>query len=128
MKVFNCKTCGAPMVWIKTKAGKNMPCDAQPYDYQANFKGKDTIVTEAGEVLRATILGKHVEQPRAAEKIDGGVIVSGNPPRQTRTTANGLEAIVDGVGYKPHWATCPFAPYHRHTAAELGLDKEGGDK
>ncbi len=126
MKIFNCKSCGAPMVWITTKAGRNMPCDAQPYDYQETYKGKDTVVTEDGRVLKATILGEHVEQPRRVENVNGGVVVSGNPTRTTRKASNGLEVIVDGVGYKPHWASCPHAPFHRHTAAELGLDKQNG--
>ena len=36
-----CKGCGAEIVWIKTKAGKNMPCDEK----------KITIVTDSGETI-----------------------------------------------------------------------------
>ncbi len=36
-----CKGCGAEIVWLKTKSGKNMPCNAE----------KTTIITESGEVI-----------------------------------------------------------------------------
>ncbi len=35
-----CKSCGAPLVWIKTPAGKWMPCDP----------AKIVVVTDGGEV------------------------------------------------------------------------------
>ena len=30
-----------------------------------------------------------------------------------RPTQSGLVPLVDGKGYTPHWATCPFANEHR---------------
>lgn len=36
-----CKGCGAEITWIKTKAGKLMPCNSE----------KSTIVTEQGEIV-----------------------------------------------------------------------------
>ena len=30
MKKSTCRGCGAPIVWIRTAAGKSMPCDAEP--------------------------------------------------------------------------------------------------
>lgn len=36
-----CKGCGAEIVWITTKAGKQMPCNNE----------KTTIVTEQGETV-----------------------------------------------------------------------------
>lgn len=36
-----CKGCGAEIVWIKTKAGKAMPCDTN----------KVTIITDNGETV-----------------------------------------------------------------------------
>ena len=36
-----CKGCGAEIIWIKTKAGKSMPCNLE----------KITIVTEQGETI-----------------------------------------------------------------------------
>ena len=53
MQIAKCKSCRAPIVWIKTKNGKNMPCDADTVEYQENYKGKSTIVTEDGRVLDA---------------------------------------------------------------------------
>lgn len=86
MRVVKCKSCGASIVWIETKNGRNMPCDADAVDYQENYKGKSTIVTEDGRVLKASII---------------------------TSSGGGLTPIIDGKGYIPHWATCPFAKYHR---------------
>lgn len=38
-----CRGCGAPIVWIQTKAGKRMPVNVEPYT---------TVVTDGGEVVR----------------------------------------------------------------------------
>lgn len=90
MRIVNCKSCGAPIVWIKTQNGKNMPCDAAAVEYQENYKGKSTVVTEDGRVLKATII----------DRTGGGL----------------LSPVIDGKGYIPHWAhwaTCPHAAQHR---------------
>ena len=87
MRIVNCKSCGAPIVWIKTQNGKNMPCDADAVEYQENYKGKSTIVTEDGRVLKVTKI----------DRAGGGL----------------LDPIIDGKGYIPHWATCPHANSHR---------------
>lgn len=86
MKICTCKSCGASIVWIKTQKGKNMPCDADAVEYQENYKGKSTIVTEDGRVLKASII---------------------------TSSGGGLTPIIDGKGYIPHWATCPYANNHR---------------
>jgi hypothetical protein len=86
MRVVKCKSCGASIVWIKTQKGKNMPCDADAVEYQENYKSKATIVTEDGCVLKASII---------------------------TPSGGGLAPIIDGKGYIPHWATCPFANNHR---------------
>ena len=87
MRIVNCKSCGAPIVWIKTQNGKSMPCDAFAVEYQENYKGKSTVVTEDGHVLKATII----------DRTGGGL----------------LSPVIDGKGYIPHWATCPHAAQHR---------------
>lgn len=50
-----CKSCGAEIVWIKTTAGKNMPCDAKPVPFTYRLGAKDKVVTKNGEVLPADI-------------------------------------------------------------------------
>lgn len=72
-----CKACGAKIVFIKTAAGKSMPCDAAAVTYWKNSRGKDTIITPNGETVRCDI--------------------EGDPNKAT------------GIGYIPHWATCPEA-------------------
>lgn len=50
-----CKSCGAPIIWIKTAAGKSMPCDAEPLPYRASQNGAAIVVTPNGETLKADI-------------------------------------------------------------------------
>ena len=45
-----------PIVWIKTPAGKAMPCDPAPVYYKAAPGGKDKIVTTRGEVVSCEIV------------------------------------------------------------------------
>lgn len=52
-----CKTCGAAIVWIKTSAGKSMPCDAKQLIYWENPKGASLIVTPNGKTLKADLEG-----------------------------------------------------------------------
>lgn len=85
MKICKCRSCGADIVWIKTTSGKSMPCDATAVPYQNNERGKDVIVLENGEVIHASVV-----------KLSGV-----------------LTPIIDGEGYRSHFATCPFAKLHR---------------
>lgn len=39
MNKATCRGCGAPIVWIKTPAGKAMPCDPAPVYYKATPDG-----------------------------------------------------------------------------------------
>lgn len=50
-----CRKCGARIMWIRTKSGKNMPVDPQLIDYVVpkDRTGKERIVTPGGEVLAA---------------------------------------------------------------------------
>lgn len=88
MKVTTCKSCGAPIVWIKTQNGRSMPCDVPAVDYQENYKGSSLIVTDDGRVRRATIIKKPI-------------------------TSSGLQPVISGKGYISHFATCPYANKYR---------------
>ncbi|MDO5146117.1 MAG: hypothetical protein Q4D60_03865 [Eubacteriales bacterium] len=46
-----CRACGARIMWIKTKNGKNMPVDPQFVDFKTKAGGKERIVTPAGDVV-----------------------------------------------------------------------------
>lgn len=46
-----CKSCGAEIIWIKTRNGKAMPCDAEPVPYRESFSGGMKLVTKAGDVV-----------------------------------------------------------------------------
>lgn len=49
-----CQSCGADIVFIKTKGGKFMPCDAKEINYKADPSGNKNIVTTNGEIVRCT--------------------------------------------------------------------------
>ncbi len=50
-----CSSCGAPLVWIPTKNGKRMPCNAGLIPYKANPEGKQFLVTDTGDVVRCDV-------------------------------------------------------------------------
>ena len=51
-----CRSCGQQVIWIKTVAGKNMPCNPQLVTYRQG-NGKEKIVTPNGEVLSGELVG-----------------------------------------------------------------------
>ncbi len=50
-----CKYCGKRIIWRKTAAGKNMPCEPDPICYKVPERGKGskTILTKDGENITA---------------------------------------------------------------------------
>jgi len=54
--ITRCRSCGANIIWIQMKSGKKMPVDAAIRAYKKNPQGKENIVTELGEVVRADIV------------------------------------------------------------------------
>ena len=46
-----CRGCGCRVLWIRTKAGKNMPCNPTLINYRKESGGKEKIVTQEGEVV-----------------------------------------------------------------------------
>ena len=72
-----CANCGGRILWVRTKAGKNMPVDPELISYRRPVPGEkatDKIVTPVGEVVSVI-------------------------------QADSREA--EGVGYISHFATCP---------------------
>lgn len=72
-----CAYCGRRIMWIRTKAGKNMPVDLEMISYrrpEAGEKSTDKIVTQTGEVICANRVGS---------------------------------SQAEGTGYISHFATCP---------------------
>lgn len=51
-----CQKCKKQILWIRTAAGKNMPCDAGLVYYKEEAGGKDRIVLPNGQVVAGTIL------------------------------------------------------------------------
>jgi len=48
--VSRCSSCGAEIVWLKTTAGKSMPCDPTPIAIVPG-SGSARVVTDEGEVI-----------------------------------------------------------------------------
>jgi len=74
-----CRSCGANIIWLKTKAGKSMPCDAGLVKYWEKRGGSKKIVTPDGEVVSCEL------EPGLFDRNE------------------------TGSGYIPHWSTCPNA-------------------
>ena len=51
-----CASCGRMIIWIRTPAGKNMPCDTEIVTYRKQKGGKEKIVTLNGEVNSGEIV------------------------------------------------------------------------
>lgn len=56
MRETACRSCGAPIVWIRTPAGKSMPCDAQPKSYKYKPESNTKLVTPEGVVVSCEIV------------------------------------------------------------------------
>lgn len=78
-----CKSCGSEIVLIKTKTGKEIPCDAEQKYYRIG-NGKTDFVTTSGEVLM------------------GG-----------ETPYDEYSMKLDRLGHVSHFATCPQDNEHR---------------
>lgn len=46
-----CKSCGAPIVWVKTYNGKQMPCDPGWVPFWAKLKAKGKVIDKAGNTV-----------------------------------------------------------------------------
>lgn len=52
-----CRACGAEIIFIKTKAGKQMPCDPVPVPYWPRDGGSGRIVSMDGRVVSCDLDG-----------------------------------------------------------------------
>ena len=57
MNKGTCSGCGAEIVWIKTAAGKTMPCDPMPKRYWQKDKASGKVVTVRGNVISCEFEG-----------------------------------------------------------------------
>ena len=75
-----CRNCGCHIMWVKTKAGKNMPVDPTMISYRrpgAGVKAKEKIVTPEGEVVCADKV--------SSESTEGFGYISHLPPARQET-------------------------------------------
>lgn len=59
MRDSRCKHCGRPIVWVKTKSGKSMPCDIDLVFYWERAKAPGKVVTPSGEVISCDFRGEY---------------------------------------------------------------------
>lgn len=64
-KYSTCKSCGRPLKFLKTPAGKNMPCDTKAVFYIPCRDGPHQAVTGNGVVVRCIILDKPTRDAKA---------------------------------------------------------------
>jgi len=58
-----CRSCGAEIVFIRTAAGKAMPCDVELKPYVKVMPGLGSIVLESGEVVNGLEVGSPGIEP-----------------------------------------------------------------
>ena len=78
-----CRGCGKEIIFVKSTAGKFIPCDPSKVIFSKPGEGKARVVKLNGEVISCTI----------------------------GTGDDTSEAV--GVGYIPHWSTCEAANQFR---------------
>ena len=83
-----CRECGKPLVFIRTKSGKNMPCEAEPVFYWPDDNGPLMFYQRNGTYERGTLQG-HPAVPQG----------SGYVPHWGRCRKN--EAIPPNGGRSP---------------------------
>lgn len=54
---MNCKLCGAKIQFIRTPAGKYLPCNPRAVTYYKGRYNKNRIVTPAGKVIACELSG-----------------------------------------------------------------------
>lgn len=52
-----CRECGKPLIFIRTRAGKNMPCEAEPVLYWPDADGPLLFYQRDGSYERGTLQG-----------------------------------------------------------------------
>lgn len=86
MKLANCRSCNAPIVWAKSEKGHNLPLDAK--------------VVAAND-------------PRVTARSTLFVIDAADPPNAKSFPSSALIPTEDrGPVYLSHFATCPHAGEH----------------
>lgn len=86
-----CKKCKQPIVWVQTRKGRMTPVDPTYIPYKENRQGKDSLVSDRGEVIRCDLY----------------------PDNKVP-----LGQFPTGTARKSHWATCPFAEEFRRERKE----------
>ena len=74
MNTTTCRACGAPIIFIKTTAGKTMPCDTEVIPFYAGADGVhgiETFVTTDGQIKRGYRYGNISELGKTENQLAG---------------------------------------------------------
>jgi RNase P subunit RPR2 len=55
-KATFCKSCGKPLMWIKTLSGKFMPCDMEPKSFKYRPRSTTKLVRPDGVVVNCEVV------------------------------------------------------------------------
>ena len=59
MNTSRCRACGKPIIYMKTRLGKFMPCDLPLVPYWISEDGSKRVLTHSGELVRCELTGNH---------------------------------------------------------------------
>lgn len=74
-----CRSCGKPIVFMRTSAGRSMPCEPDLQFYWRNPEGSQTVINHAGELVRCELKGAMDESSGLGRVIHWGIC--DNPDR-----------------------------------------------
>ena len=57
-----CKGCKKLIVFVRTRAGKSMPCESRQVEYITDPQGEDTILTHDGDIVKGWIFQERTER------------------------------------------------------------------
>lgn len=99
-----CKSCRAPVLWIRTSAGKLMPLDASSGRWLVVGEGSETGVEPRG----GTVLRGQLADAAAVEEIEAAAKATGS--RWATFVVNRRAHV---LVFTSHFVTCPDAGQHR---------------
>lgn len=86
MSTIRCRACGKPIIYMKTQAGKSMPCDAELVPYWGSETGTKRVLNHSGELVRCELAGNHDDVTGVGRTPHWGTCTSPNQFRKRGKT------------------------------------------
>lgn len=81
-----CRGCGKPIVWMKTKVGRSMPCEPELKFYWLDPAGSQRVINHDGEVVRCEVKGPVDEASGLGRIVHWGLCTSPDQIRKRGKT------------------------------------------